>query len=271
MALRAPRGLCFRPSWAPVLAIGAWLLCPCQAAADVFLLRSGDRISGKTLSTEADAFTVLTPYGQLRIPRSEIERIVFGDGREERLRGAPGSAATARLILLITGHSFWYAWDLEARGGGDPTLRLELRVGEATVAVYTDRVQDPQDLSGAVVNTFSFEPGVLDFEASGGAIVLAPEVRPGKATAKLDLPSETAGEQRLELAYQVNEGSASQPAWRDAASTAVWIELRTDRPAYVNISQDQGQMEFAGFRGRRMKNVESFRISARPETPATRP
>ena len=150
----------------------------------------------------------------------------------------------------------------------DPTLRLELRLDEDPVATYVDARTDPQDLPGAkAINTFSFEPDVVTMVPGPGAALTSPETRPGRIVLKVDLPAEMAGRHRLRAAYQVNDGTAMEPAWRDVAATTVDVELQDGTAAFLQVRQDAGRMEFSGFTHRRMKNVETFRLEARPEAP----
>ncbi|MGH3114177.1 MAG: hypothetical protein ACRDOP_12010, partial [Gaiellaceae bacterium] len=100
-----------------------------------------------------------------------------------------------------------------------------------------------------------------------GVQVLPPETRPGRIVLRIELPVERAGKRRLRLAYQVNDGSPAQPAWRDVAATTTELELKLDTPTFVQIQQDAGRMEFSGFGRRRMKHVETFQLQARPERP----
>jgi hypothetical protein len=172
-----------------------------------------------------------------------------------------------RLVLVITGKSFWHAWDPPKGSTVDPTLRLELRLDEETVATYVDAQTDPQDLAGAkAINTFSFEPDVVTIVPGPGAAVTSPETRPGRIVLKVDLPVEMAGRHRPDR-YQVNDATAADPAWRDVATTTTEVELQEGAAAFLQVRQDAGRMEFSGFTRRSMKNVETFRLDARAEAP----
>lgn len=240
-----------------------------QALADIVHLLDGDRISGQIVSRRKTTLVVKTAFGSLTIPRAKIARIVHDDGSEEVLNAPPSPAATPppplRLVLVVTGQAFWYAWAPPKDGQVDPTLRLEVSLDEETIAAYTDATPDPRDLPSALVNSFSFEPEVVAMTAGGDTQLQSPESRPGRAVLRIDLPSQPARRRRLRLAYQINDGSAEEPAWRDCAETALEVELRDDVPNFVHISQSRGQMEFSGLLKRKMKHVETFRIQARPE------
>jgi hypothetical protein len=258
------------------------LLVAGGARADVFVLRGGDRITGKPLLEGKRTFKVQTPYGTLTIPRSKVDRILRPDGREELVtpeRSAepssePSSASSperasrrARLILIITGKTFWHAW--EPKDGSNPTLRLEVRLDEEVVATYVDAKTDPE-IPGAVVNSFSFAPEDLSRVSGEDARVLAPEPRPGRIALKIDVAPSDAP-QRLRVSYQVGEGPPEEKAWRDLAVGSVDIALRPEAPTFVRVNQDRGRMEFSGFPRRRMKYVETFKLDLSPETASSSP
>lgn len=243
-------------------------LLAAEARGDIFILRGGDRVTGKPVTEGKRSFKVKTPYGVLTIPRSKVDRIVREDGREDLINPEPvvtvatlPEARRARLILIITGSTFWQAWD--PKRGPDPTLRLEVSLDEEVVATYVDAKTDP-DIRGAIVNSFSFEPEDLVVVAGEEALVLPPETRPGRIALKIDLPVREAPA-LLRLAYQVGEGPPEDRAWRDVVSGSTTVELRASAPAFVKIDQDRGRMEYSGFFRRRMKNVETFRLHVSPE------
>lgn len=240
------------------------------AHADTYVLVDGDRITGKTLLKATKTFRVQTAYGRLVIPRTKVERIVHDDGTEEVLIAteAPPAppAPPIRLVLVITGKSFWYAWDPPKGATANPALRLELRLDEETVATYLDAKTDPEDLPGAkAINTFSFEPDDVAMAGASGASITGPETRPGRVVLKIDLPAEQAGHHRLRIAYQVNDKTAEEPAWRDVVATTADVELAESTPAFLQVRQDAGRMAFSGFTRHSMKNVETFRLEARTE------
>jgi hypothetical protein len=258
-------------SWRVALLAALLAHSAAPGRADVVQLLDGDRISGRVVTKRKTTLTLKTPYGSLTIPRAKIAKIVYDDGSEEVVSAAPAPAATPapapplRLVLVVTGQAFWYAWDPPKGASVDPTLRLQVSLDEETVATYSDATPDPGDLPNALVNSFSLEPEVVTFSAGDEARVQPPETRPGRAVLKLELPSAASRRQRLRLSYQINEGAAEEPAWRDCAETSLELELREDLPTFVHISQNRGSMEFSGLLKRKMKRVETFRIEARPE------
>jgi len=245
----------------------ALLLAAGPAAADVYHLLDGDRITGKTVSKAGNQYRIQTPYGRISIPKTKVQRILKDDGSEEVLSAPPPGAAPTpsptppptRLVLIVTGASFWQAWaPSKDAAAPDPTLRLDVSLDEEPVATYADTQTDP-DIPGAIVNAFSFDTAI-GIDAAPGVVAQAPEARPGRISLKLELPAERAGERRLRVAYQVNDGAPGAPAWRDVAFSSIHATLEPDAPNFVRLRQDRGRMEFSGFGRKKMKNVESFRI-----------
>lgn len=250
-------------------ALGAGL-----AAADVFVLTNGDRITGKRVRGARGAIVVQTDFGRLSIPRARVERIVKEDGTEEVVN-APGTAQPssisasmpmARLVLIVLGKSFWLAWDPKRNPNVDPTLRMEVRLDGEPVAAYSDVKTDPKDLPGTTVNTFSFIEGEFEMEGAGGAALGKPEVRPGRASLRIDIPftSDKPATRKLEIAYQFNAGSADEPEWKDAVTAQTDVELRRGTPVFLLMRQDPGKMGYSGFPRKRMRNIETFHIDLAP-------
>jgi hypothetical protein len=242
------------------------------AGAETIVLRDGDRLHGKLVVRGTVRLRLQTPYGLLIIPLDKIEKIVADDGTEEVLGAAdpaaapvaaptPPPPAAVKLGVIITGKTFWQAWDPKTVPR-DPSLRLEVRLDEKPVAAYVDTEIDEGEIPGAVVNSFSFTPEAMTAVAGPGARVLMPETRPGRILLEIELLAEIAGERKLRLAYQSNDGSKGDPAWRDLATTALVVTLVQQTPLFVKVEQDPGGMEY---RKKQMRNVETFRIAARPE------
>jgi hypothetical protein len=245
---------------------------------DVYYLRNGDRITGRTLTAGKRSFAIQTPFGRLNVPRARVAKVVHADGTEDVLQPvdaeaappavpvpAPAPPPSARLVLAITGKTFWQAWDTR-EAGRDLTLRLELRLDEEPVVVYSDNEPDPDEIPGALVNAFAFAEGLTVAPAPGVRVHPA-EVRPGRIVLKLDLPAPGPAARRLRMAYQVNAATAEEPAWRDVVSAAAEVTLADGQPALVEAAQDRGRMEFAGFPRRRMRHVDTFALSLEATTP----
>jgi len=271
------------PPWAALAVALALGLAASSARPDVYVLRGGDRITGEPLLEGKRSFKVKTPYGVLTIPRSKVERVIRPDGTEQVVNPEAASpkpvetvatlpsARRARVILIITGKTFWQAWDPKG-GHHDPTLRFQVSLDEEVVATYVDAKTDP-DIPGAMVNSFSFAAEDAVFMAGAKALVLPPEQRPGRIALKIDVPArETPA--LLRVAYQGMEGTPEDTAWRDLVAGSIDVALRAEAPTFISVAQDRGKMEFTGFPHRRMKNVETFRLEllperAEPEAPLT--
>src|SRR5439155_2814951 len=170
--------------------------------------------------------------------KARIERVLRADGKEEVLHvpdPQPSPAPTAelvaraRLVLALTGASFWQAWD-RRDAPADPSLRLEARLDEEVIASWTDARLDPQDMPGAVVNTFVFSPADAAGRAAPEVLLSPPEAQPGRVLLRLDLPAGAMDARKLRLAYQANEGTVEEPAWHDLVSTTVAVSLHSDAP-----------------------------------------
>jgi hypothetical protein len=247
------------------------LLVALPLRADVVVFVGGDRMSGDIVAKGTKRVRLKTPYGLLVIPRAKIERLVYPDGREEVLNAPPPPAvppppATVGLRILVTGDSFWQAWD-PSSAPPDPSLRLAVAVDGREVAAYVDGDLDPADLKGALVNSFVFSPEHLAVLAAAGVKTAPPQPGPDGVTLALDLPAELAGTRRLAFTYQVNDATAVAPEWRDVVQAGLDLDLGSERPARVRLEQDRGEMEFSRKKlvlGRKsMRNVETFRVVAR--------
>ena len=237
----------------------------------VVWLLNGDRLTGTIASESKTSIRVKLPFASILVPKSSIERL-SRDGKEEVLHEAtehvtvvapaprPAAVPAAHLVLVITGASFWQAWDRKD-APVDPTLRLHVRIDEAEVAAWADGTLDPRDLPGAVVNTFAFtgeEAGL----AAPHVLLSPPEVQPGRVVLRVDVPGVVGENRRLSVTYQANEGSVENPAWRDVVMATATLTLRGDGPTPIQLRQARGQMEFAR---KHMREVESFRIDISTE------
>jgi hypothetical protein len=237
------------------LALLGLLLGAASATADTIVLRDGDQVTGKIVSRGTRRIRLQTPYGLLVIPIDKVDRIKKDDGTEEQLMRVPVQAPTAtptpapapvRLVLDLGGNTFWQAWDPKAPPA-DPSLQFAVRLDDKTVAAYVDSTLDPGDLPKAIVNSFAFDPDALK---------LLPV--PGVLLAPLELPPGWLGTRRVRVSYQSNDGTALEPHWRDLTGGEAVVEVRAVGPNVVSVEQARGFMEF---KGRQMKNVESFQVT----------
>jgi hypothetical protein len=239
----------------------ALLLVTPTLRGDSIIFTNGDRISGKIVAMGTKRIKLRTPYGRLEVPRTEIQRLVWDDGREEVLNAPPEPRppkTTPDLVLLLSGHTFWQAWDPDF-APADPSLRLRVSLDDQEVVSYTDVNLDPRDLPGALVNSFVFASGRLFVRPGEGVQVAPPDPAGGKMRLALELPEELVGERRLELAYQVNDGTTTYPEWRDVVQAGVRVDLTPEAPAQVRLEQDRGLMEYER---KSMRHVETFRAVA---------
>ena len=258
-----------------LLAVLACLVAAPLLGADVVVLLNGDRVSGRLIGRITRRVRLQTPYGTLVIPADKVERIRRNDGTEEVLNVRPTPDATppppppppATLLLVVSGHTFWQAWDPKA-APADPSLRLEVRLDGRGIASYTDANLDPEDLPKAVVNSFVFSPERLFVSAAEGVTVAPPEVVSGEIRLPMKLPAELAGRHELRLAYQVNDAASAAPQWRDVALAAGEVALASGGATRVRFQQERGTMEYAG---RRMRNVETFRATFLEESELSAP
>jgi hypothetical protein len=231
---------------------------------DSIVFTNGDRISGKIVAVGTKRIKLRTPYGRLEVPRKEIERLVWEDGREEILNAPPEPKTTPDLVLLLGGHTFWQAWDPD-RPPADPSLRLVVRLDGLEVVAYTDVNMDPEDLKGALVNSFVFSSERLFVRTDEGVKVAPPELAGGRIRLAFELPKAFVGERWLGLAYQVNDGTPRHPDWRDVVLTGTHVYLTPETPAEVRLEQDRGLMEYED---KMMRHVETFRAAADVVSPA---
>ena len=257
---------------ASALALG--LLLAAVAAADVVVLVNGDRVSGRVTGAVTRRVRLQTPYGVLVIPVDKVDRIVRDDGTEQLLHPPaaaapppPAAVQPATLVLVVSGASFWHAWDPKA-APEDPSLRLEVRLDDRVVATYTDVNLDPDDLPKAVVNSFVFSPERLFVSGAEGITVGAPALAGGEIRLELRFPEPFAGDRRLRLAYQLNDAGSGAPRWRDVVVAGAQVGLAPGSVVRLRLVQDRGTMDYSKrlLRGLgQMRGVETFRVTLEPE------
>jgi len=243
---------------------------------DVVILTNGDRISGRVASKGRRTLRLQTPHGVLTIGLDKIERVKRADGTEELMKAPPTPSPIpvprnlpppVQLVLSITGKTFWQAWDAEAPPD-DPTLRLELRVDDRPVASWLDATVEEGEIPKAVVNSFSFTADALRVAAGPGVKALPPELQTGRIQLALELLHELRGPRQLRLAYQSNAGNAAVPEWRDLVLVEAAVVLQVGVPNAFRLEQGRGRMEFSK---RSMKNVNTFELGLKLDTPASEP
>jgi hypothetical protein len=246
-----------------------------SAAADVVVLVNGDRVTGRVIGSVSKRVRLQTPYGVLVIPIEKVERITRDDGNEELHVAAPPAPApappsSATLLLVVSGASFWYAWDPKT-APEDPSLRLELRLDERVLATYTDVNLDPEDLPKAIVNSFVFSPERLFVSGGAGITVSPPSPAAAEIRLEIRVPAALAGERPLRLAYQLNDAGSAAPRWRDVVVAGSTVTIAPGRSVRARVLQDRGTMEYSRqvLRGLgQMRGVETFRATLAVEPPS---
>ncbi len=235
-----------------------------------FVLENGDRVSGQVLSEGERSFRIQTQYGGLVIPRAHIVRILGDDGAQlfptptPTPVPTPTPAPVCDLLLEVTGSVFWYAWP--TRGSDvDPTLRLQVSLDGIPSATFVDATPNPDVVAAPLVNSFSFSEGTLFLESGAETRVAAPDVAPGHVQLWVGLPPTMGGTHWLEVTYQINKGTATQPAFHDLVTAGAQVVLRVGGLTRVVVAQDRGKMEYSGLFKKRMKNVDTFQLELRPE------
>ncbi len=238
--------------------------------ADVVSLTNGDRVSGRVVGATTRRVRLQTPYGVLVLPRDRVSRIEHENGSVEVVTAPPPEPTPPppppppppiRLQLAISGDSFWRAWDPKS-APADPSLRLDVRLDDAPLVSYTDSTLDPEDLPKAVVNSFVFSHQELKVQVSPGVVAEPAIVAGAEIGLALVVPPEAAGRHRLNLAYQVNEGTLAEPMWRDAVTASAEIDLEPGLAIQLHLEQSRGTMAYAH---RKMQDVSSFTATLRPE------
>jgi len=260
-------------------ALLALALAAGNAAADVVVLLNGDRVSGRVVGNVTRRVRIETPYGVLVIPTDKVERIHRDDGREEVMvtptlaPPAPKPTPTptqATLVLVVTGATFWQAWDPKG-APEDPSLRLEVRLDDETVATYTDVNLDPEDMPKAVVNSFVFSPERLFVSGAQGVTVAPPSLVASEIRLGIQFPPRQAGERQLRIAYQVNDAGSAAPHWRDVVTGGATVKLVAGASVRARVVQDRGTMEYSRRQLRgvgQMRGVETFHATIEVEPPS---
>jgi hypothetical protein len=175
--------------------------------------------------------------------------------------------APPELLLVVTGATFWQAWDPKA-APEDPSLRLEVRLDDETVATYTDVNLDPEDMPKAVVNSFVFSPERLFVSGAEGVTVAPPSLVSSEIRLGMQLPANLAGERRLRIAYQLNDAGSAAAHWRDVVTAGATVTLAAGTSVRARVVQDRGTMEYAKRQLRgvgQMRGVETFKATIEVE------
>ncbi|MGH9336292.1 MAG: hypothetical protein ACRD21_21355, partial [Vicinamibacteria bacterium] len=250
-----------------------------MAAAEVIRLNNGDVIHGTLVAANNTEVRLKTPYGELTIPKKDIDRIDYegsgggGDPAPERPRvtstagpvsgstAATGDRDRAALRLQILGRSFWYAFDSPPEAPRDASIRLRVYVGSDRACTFVDAKPDTVD-GVTLYNSFTFSPTDSQLveslegydcrveKAGDGAVVLRVGLSPGSSS----------GLQTVRMLYEVNEGTARISRWIDAVSRSFSVQVAPGKEAVVLLEQNADALEYTGFFKKTMKNVELFQL-----------
>ena len=152
--------------------------------------------------------TLETAYGQLVIPKKDIQRIDYqgaaapsseavGEESESVLpKSAPVAADRGAILLHLSGRSFWYAFESGTDNATDTRIRLRIYIGNARSCTFEDEKSDTVD-GGTLYNSFTFAAtDAILIETLDGFQCSVVEAKEGDVALRIDLPpSSSAGRQ----------------------------------------------------------------------------
>ena len=267
-----------------MLAFATVLLLPASGVAEVIYLHSGDILHGSVIGASERAITLKTAYGNLVIPKTDIERIDY-QGSEaapqkksepakpsppakpaptKPVKRAPRPVGHSVIALDIRGDSFWYAFPGSDNEPTDARIRLRVFVGGEEAAMLLDDKYDTVDGS-TKYNSFTFTPGDTQVISTREGYTCGVE-ETGEGSDKgvvlvLGLPESTTDQRVLvRMLYQVNEGSGEFPRWTNTVSRSFPVPLEPGKESFLVLLQDASGVEFSGIFRKTMKNLESFQL-----------
>jgi hypothetical protein len=241
------------------------------ALAEVVYLNNGDVIHGELIAANNTQVTLKTDYGELRIPKEDIQRIDYqgGDGSAAQAPEAaapparPRVAADHALISLnITGRSFWYAFDSPDENPVDTSIRLRLYIGSARACTFID--EKPDTVDGATLyNSFTFSPSDSRLvETLEGYQCAVQKAEDGEVGMSVQLPSDvSSGRQLVRMLYEINAGDRSLPRWSDVVSRSFSVEVAAGRETVVIVEQNASALDYSGLFKKTMKNLDQFQLN----------
>jgi hypothetical protein len=263
-------------------AVVVWLVST-MAFAEVVHLKNGDILHGSVISVNSREITLETPYGRLKIPKTDIQRIDYEQSEEDEKspkKKTPESkpapkpklaikapkadlpvSTRSTISMEIRGRSFWYAFVSPTENPADLSIRLRIFVGDVEAAMLLDTKPDTVDRD-TYYNSFTFSPTDSRVMRTGsGFDCVVTEAEDGKVTLRLQLPEgQSAGRYLIRMIYQVNEGDRQFPRWVDAVSRGFNTQVEPGMETRVILQQDASALDYSGFFRKTMKNVESFRL-----------
>ncbi len=253
------------------LIVSALSLLTGLALAEVVYLKNGDIVHGELVGANNTQVTLKTAYGELEIPKKDIQRIDYqGEEasapppppkKDTRPRRAGVPADRAQISLAITGRSFWYAFESPEDNPADTRIRLRLYIGSSRACTFIDEKPDTVDGS-TLYNSFTFSPTDSRLvETQEGFHCSVQEAEDGQVRLIVQLPVEaSSGRQLVRMLYEINRGDRSFPRWLDVISRSFSVEVEAGRETDVIIEQNAAALEYSGIFKKKMKNLEQFQL-----------
>ncbi len=268
----------FAPRSLSLLAVAVVWLVSTTASAEIVHLKNGDVLHGSVISVNSREITLETPYGRLKIPKDDIQRIDYEEGEKGKApEGKPApkprlaikapkeelevSSTRSVISMEIRGRSFWYAFISPTASPADLSVRLRIYFGDKEAAMLLDTKPDTVD-GDTYYNSFTFSPTDSKVIRTGaGFDCVVTEAEDGRVTLRLQLPEgESGGKYLIRMRYQVNEGDRQFPRWTDAVTRGFNIQVEPRMETHVILQQDASGLDYTGFFRKSMQNVESFRL-----------
>lgn len=260
------------------LIVSALSLLTGLALAEVVYLNNGDIVHGELVAANNTQVTLKTAYGELEIPKKDIQRIDYQGGDAPAPPAPPVPAAPpetdakprrsdvpadrAQISLAITGRSFWYAFESPEDNPADTRIRLRLYIGSSRACTFIDEKPDTVDGS-TLYNSFTFSPTDSRLvETQEGFQCSVQEAEDGQVRLIVQLPTDaSSGRQLVRMLYEINRGDRSFPRWLDVISRSFSVEVAAGRETDVIIEQNASALDYSGIFKKSMKNLEQFQLN----------
>lgn len=239
--------------------------------AEVVYLNNGDVIHGELIAANNTQVTLKTEYGELQIPKEEIQRIDYQGAEEASATDPPKAEAPPKprvagdhavISLNITGRSFWYAFDSPEENPVDTRIRLRLYIGSARACTFIDEKPDTVD-GASLYNSFTFSPTDSRLvETLEGYQCSVQKAEDGEVGMSVQLPPDvSSGRQLVRMLYEINEGDRSLPRWSDVVSRSFSVEVAAGSETVVILEQNSSALDYSGFFKKTMKNLDQFQLN----------
>ncbi len=242
------------------------------ALAEVVYLNNGDVIHGELVAANNTRVTLKTDYGELQIPKDQIQRIDYQGSDDAAAEDVPKAKAPparprtagdqAAISLNITGRSFWYAFESPDDSPVDTRIRLRLYIGSARACTFIDEKPDTVD-GVTLYNSFTFSPTDSRLvETLEGYQCSVQKAEDGEVGMAVQLPADvSSGRQLVRMLYEINEGDRSLPRWTDIVSRSFSVEVAAGSETVVILEQNSAALDYSGFFKKTMKNLDQFQLN----------